>query len=80
MIYVELSTECLKEKEVIVSCTGKKLGFPKDFIIGCDCGQIEALVLCGRGLFHRNEARIPWCDVEKIGEDIIWVCKEPPCR
>lgn len=79
---MELSLECLKEKEVIVTCSGKKLGFPKDFIISCDCGKIEAIVLCRRGLslFHRDDVRIPWCDVERIGEDIIWVCKEPICR
>lgn len=79
---MELSLECIKEKEVIVSCSGRKLGFPKDFIIDCSCGKIDAIVLCGRGhgLFHREDTRIPWCDVERIGEDVIWVCKEPVCR
>lgn len=77
---MDLSFDCLKEKEVIVSCSGRKLGFPKDFIISCDCGKLEAIVLCSRGLFRRDEVRIPWCDVERIGEDVIWVCKEPVCR
>ncbi len=76
---MELSLDCLREKEVIVSCSGKKLGFPKDLIIDCSCGKIEALILCtaGFGLFRREGARIPWCDVERIGEDVIWICREP---
>lgn len=79
---MELSLECLKEKEVIVSCSGRKLGFPKDFIIDCQCGKIDAIVLCNKGfaLFHREDLRIPWCDVERIGEDVIWVCREPICK
>lgn len=78
---MELSWECLKEKEVIVVSTGRKLGFPKDLIIDCSCGKIEALLLserCGF-LFQRDCFRIPWCDVERIGEDVIWICKEPRC-
>ncbi|PWM39694.1 MAG: YlmC/YmxH family sporulation protein [Clostridiales bacterium] len=79
---MEISFTSIMEKEVIVSCSGKKLGFPKDLIIGCDCGQIEALVLCRKGLsfFHKEDHRIPWCEVERIGEDIIWVAHEPPSR
>ncbi len=76
---MELSLDCLREKEVIVSCSGKKLGFPKDLIIDCECGKLQALILCpsGFGLFRREERRIPWCDIERIGEDVIWVCREP---
>ena len=79
---MELSIECLKEKEVIVSCSGRKLGFPKDFILNCECGRIDAIVLgCkGFGLFRKEDNRIPWCDVERIGEDVIWVSREPVCR
>ena len=79
---MELSLEALKEKEVIVACSGRKLGFPKDVIICCDSGRVEALVLCSKGfaLFHREDTRIPRCDVERIGEDVIWVCREPVCR
>jgi len=77
---MEFSFECLKEKEVIVVCSGRKLGYPRDLILDCECGKIEALVLCNRGfsLFQKNELRIPWCDVERIGEDVIWICREPP--
>ncbi len=77
---MEISFECLKEKEVIVACSGRKLGYPKDILMDCDCGRISALVLCPKGfsLFQKNELRIRWCDVERIGEDIIWICREPP--
>jgi len=74
---LELSLDCLREKEVIVTCSGKKLGFPKDLIIDCECGKLQALILCPAGFFRREERRIPWCDIERIGEDVIWVCREP---
>lgn len=78
---MELSWECLKEKEVIVVSTGRKLGYPKDLIIDCSCGRVEALILCGRGgfFFQKEQLRIPWCDVERIGEDVLWICREPKC-
>ena len=77
---MEYRFEALCEKEVIVSCSGRKLGFPKDLIIGCECGQVEAILLCRKGLnlFQKELPRIPWCDVERIGEDVIWVSREPP--
>lgn len=74
---MELSIECLKQKEVIASCSGRKLGYPNDFLISCDCGKLEALILCGKGFFRKEEIRIPWRDIERIGEDVIWVSKEP---
>lgn len=77
---MELSLDCFKDKEVVVSCSGKKLGFPKDIIIDCECGKIVALILCRSGFsfLRGGELRISWCDVERIGEDVIWVCREPP--
>lgn len=76
---MELTLECLRGKEVIVSCSGKKLGFPQDLIFDCECGKIIALILCRKGLsfFHKDPPPIPWCDVERIGEDVIWVAREP---
>ncbi len=76
---MELSLECLTEKEVVVTCTGRKLGYPKDIIIDCESGCVEALVLCRKGFFNKEASRVPWCDVERIGEDIIWICREPKC-
>ncbi len=78
---MELSVHCLMEKEIIVACSGKKLGFPKDFILDCECGRITAIVVCRKGfsLFRQGDLRIPWCDVERVGEDVIWICKEPAC-
>lgn len=78
---MEFSWQCLKEKEVIVLSSGKKLGYPADLIIDCDCGRIEALLLCRKGglFFQKEQQRIPWSAVERIGEDVIWICKEPKC-
>ena len=78
---MEISWDNLREKEVIVVSSGRKLGFPKDIIIDCSCGKIEALLLCRQGgfLFQKEHQRIPWCDVERIGEDVIWICREPKC-
>lgn len=75
---MEISFECLKNKEVIVACSGKKLGYPKDLLIDCACGKISALVLCakGLGLFGKGNRRVPWCEVERIGEDVIWVGRD----
>ena len=74
---MEYSTEELKQKEVIALCSGKKLGYPSDFLISCDCGRIEALLLCSKGLFRKEELRVPWCDIERIGEDVIWIKRDP---
>lgn len=78
---MELSLDSLKEKEVIVVSSGRKLGYPKDILIDCSCGKLEALILCRQGglLFQKEQLRIPWCDVERIGEDVIWICHEPKC-
>lgn len=75
---MELTWECLREKEVIVACSGKKLGYPKDILFDCSCGKIKALLLCQKGfsLLHKEDRRIEWCDVERVGEDVIWVCRE----
>lgn len=72
---MEITLECLMGKEVVDCRCGKKLGYPKDLIFDCECGRIEALVLCKKGLalFQKDPPCIPWCKVERIGEDVIWV-------
>ena len=68
----------LCKKEVISARCGKKLGFPKDVLIDCKSGQIcELLIPCKSALSlfsGDNFIRVPWCDVDRIGEDVIWVC------
>ena len=78
---MEISLDSLLEREVIVVSSGRKLGYPDDIIIDCSCGKIEALLLCRKGgfFFQKEQLRIPWCDVERIGEDVIWICRDPKC-
>lgn len=68
----------LRCKEVINVCDGKRLGFPFDVELDALTGHIVALVvkspfkwmgLFGKGHFHI----IPWCDIRRIGEDLIIV-------
>lgn len=73
--------EDLSRKEVINLMDGSRLGTVDDVEFDeCD-GRISALVVYGRarffGLFGRGEdIVIPWCDIQKIGEDIILIHHE----
>lgn len=73
--------EELCRKDVINVKDGCRLGFVEDVEIDVCDGRVCALVIYGRakffGLFGREEdIVIPWCDIQKIGEDIILVCCE----
>ena len=67
----------LCKKEIICMPDGKKLGYPSDFTID-SCGKIQYIIVNERSGFSlfcgKNELRIPWCDVERICQDVIWVC------
>lgn len=68
----------LCEKEVINVCDCKVLGCVHDIEFDPECGRICTLIIPGQGkyfgLFCREEEiRIPWCDIVKIGPDIILV-------
>ena len=67
----------LCKKEVICDGDGKKLGYPSDVELD-KCGSIQHLIVpCRGGLWlfsSRGHIRIPWCDVIRIGIDVIWVC------
>ncbi len=72
---------CLTElfkKEIICMEDGRKLGYPTDVQIDCRCGQVLNFIVPCRGAFPffggKDCVKIPWCDVERIGEDVIWVC------
>ena len=74
-----LSTESIKNKEVINVCDGRSLGFVSDIEVNLQEGTIEGIVLPGeRGLFQLfgkggGEYMIKWCDIKTIGEDVILV-------
>lgn len=68
----------LCKKEIICIDDGRKLGYPHDVQFDGKCGQILNLIVPCKNTFSlfsgNNCVKIPWCDVEKIGADVIWVC------
>ena len=68
----------LCKKEVICEGNGKKLGYPTDIEIDAKCGTLKSILLAQRSVFGlltgRCALKIPWCDVVRIGCDVIWVC------
>lgn len=82
----------LKNKEVVNICDGCRLGFVSDVEIDLDSGRVISLILPSDGkLFSFSKCdpvRVLWCDIEKIGSDIILVrraeaipsrCKSDKC-
>ena len=81
------TVEELKEKEVISICDGRKLGYICDLLIDTTCGQIRSVLVPGDMRvfsFKRPELiNIPWCSIERIGDDTILVKPDfplPPVR
>ncbi len=75
---MSISTEELKEKEVINILSGEKLGYADDFEIDTETGKVIALVILGRnrffGLFGREDnIVIPFSEIKLIGHDTILV-------
>ncbi|MBQ8509942.1 MAG: YlmC/YmxH family sporulation protein [Clostridia bacterium] len=66
-----------RNKEVINLCDGTRLGFVCDVEIDLDCGNVIAILVPGDGrLFSFGKCppiRILWCDIERIGDDVILV-------
>lgn len=74
----------LRNKEVISSKTGCRLGCVSDVEIDTCSGCIVAIIIWGRnkcmGLLGREEdIRICWKDIEVIGDDTILVCGDFSC-
>lgn len=68
----------LKEKDVINVCDCRCLGHVQDLILDECNGCVQALIILGParffGCFCRDfEYVIPWCDVVRIGPDIVLV-------
>lgn len=68
----------LREKEVVNLCDGKRLGYVTDVEAEFPGGRITALIL-PRGSKYlpvfstKNCIRIPWQNVEKVGDDLILI-------
>ena len=67
----------IKNKEVINVCDGCRLGFVCDAEIDLESGRIISLLLPSRGkllsLSRCDPVRVLWCDIERIGDDVILV-------
>ena len=68
----------LREKEVINVCDGEKLGNVCDMDFDVKTGRILSLIIPGPckifGIIGReHEYIIPYCDVKRIGADVILV-------
>ncbi len=71
------------EKEVINLIDGARLGCVTDVMFETDSGKIVAIIVPGQkeSFFERcGEYEIPWCDIERIGDDFIFVRFSPPLR
>ena len=71
----------LRCKEVINICDGCRLGYPCDVELDARTGVIVAIIVSGPppflGLFGRCAIHVvPWCDVRRIGDDLILVERE----
>ncbi|MBR3687056.1 MAG: YlmC/YmxH family sporulation protein [Clostridia bacterium] len=73
----KMSTDELRQLEVINLCGGERLGYPCEFEIDIDDGRILSFTVPknnGFSLFgKKDELMIPWCKIECIGEDAILV-------
>ncbi len=66
----------LREKEVVNTCDGKRLGYICDYRIDTDCGKICAIFVSEQmfGLLGgKNPLCIPWEKIVCIGEDTVLV-------
>ena len=73
----------LGEKEVINLCDGARLGCVSDVLIDSSTGRLCALLIPAKkeGLFAPNcEYEVPWCDIERIGSDYIFLRTLAPPR
>lgn len=72
-----------RDKEVVNSCDGRRLGYVTDIEFDVCDGRITAIVIPVKtGFFGCENITVPWEKIQKIGEDIILVdasgCCPPP--
>ncbi len=74
-----LSTDKLKNKEVINIADGRSLGFICDIEVDLEGGTIDGIVIpAERGLFHlfggrEDDTVIKWDRIRTIGDDVVLV-------
>ena len=74
-----LSTDKLKNKEVINTRDGRSLGFINDIEVNLEKGTIEGIVIpAERGIFRflggkEEDCIIKWDRIRTIGDDVVLV-------
>ncbi|WP_027398107.1 PRC-barrel domain-containing protein [Anaerovorax odorimutans] len=75
-----VSTQDIKNKEVINIYDGKSLGFVYDIEVNLESGTIEGIIVPAQrnsffNIFGRdqNDSFIKWKDIKRIGDDVILV-------
>ncbi len=74
-----LSTEGIKNKEVINISDGRSLGYAADIEVNLELGKIDGIVIPGeRGAFGllgnaEDDIVIKWENIKTIGDDVILV-------
>jgi len=74
-----ISTQDLKNKEVINIYDGKSLGYVYDIEVNLEKGLIEGIVVPAQRSFFSffgrgdNDYVIKWKDIKRIGDDVILV-------
>ncbi|HML37558.1 MAG TPA: YlmC/YmxH family sporulation protein [Bacillota bacterium] len=74
-----MSTQDLRNKEVINIYDGKSLGFVYDIEVNLEKGTIEGIIVPAQRSFFSffgrgdNDYVIKWKDIKRIGDDVILV-------
>ncbi len=73
-----ISTQDIKQKEVINIYDGRSLGFVEDLEVNLEKGTIEGIIVPIQrsffSFFGRNDEQvIKWKDIKRIGDDVILV-------
>ncbi len=86
---MEISFRELSKKAVIDVSTGVRLGYVCDMTFDFQKGCVLGFFIPVKGVFKKEELFVPLKNVEKIGEDVVFVSlptekeeqptKKPPC-
>ena len=73
-----IKTSDLRQREVINTIDGKRLGFVTDLDIDLENGRIKSIIVPGQNnvfsFFSRSgDYVVPWEQIKKIGSDVILV-------
>ena len=74
-----VSTQDLRNKEVINIYNGKSIGFVDDITLNLEKGTVEGIVIpqSGGGLFsffsRGSEIIVPWHCIRRIGDEVVLV-------